>query len=126
MPVVRRSKEEDVELIKTQPLLNGNAVAVNGHGDSNDLNDDTDHVNTTDHVNHTDHTSSHKHASSEKTENHNTKNKLEERHMISTVQTVKIPGGSEVRTVQTVELRKVTINGTTQQPANVQDQNREE
>ena len=96
------------------------------HSDSSDLANHTDHKSHGDNDNHSD-SSNHKHMNGsvfEKAEFHNKMNKLEERHTISTVQTVQIPGGSEVKTVQTVELRKITTNGT--QQATFQNRNNEE
>lgn len=104
--------------------------------DSDDSSCKVDSSNASDHDDHTDHkdhadngtrSNKHKHMNGsafEKTEFHNKMNKLEERHTISTVQTLQIPGGSEVRTVQTVELRKITTNGT--QQATFKNHNHEE
>ena len=130
MPAVKKSRGKDLEpLIKEQPLCNGTTDIIE-HSDSVEH---TDHVNHSDQNNYIDHNDSdpatnHEHVNGstfEKAEFHNAKNKSEERHMISTVQTVQIPGVSEVRTVQTVELRKITTNGA-QQSATFQNQNHEE
>ncbi len=88
--------------------------------DANDHKLSSDLVNLGDHKSHADHSNSsdHKHMNGsafEKTEFHNKMNKLEERHKFSTTKTVQIPGGSEVKTIETVELRKITTNGTKQQ-----------
>ena len=125
-PVVNRTKLKDVEQSKVQLVCNKN-ITVNGHSDLSDSSDHSDNINSADNVNQ----SNRKHANDstfEQTEYHNTQNKLEERHTISTVQTVQIPGGSEVRTVQTVELRKITTNGTTDQhhPTKLPNRNHEE
>jgi hypothetical protein len=89
-------------------------------GDKVDASHSSDLVNLGDQKSHADHSNSsdHKHMNGsafEKTEFHNKMNKLEERHKFSTTKTVQIPGGSEVKTVKTVELRKITTNGTQQQ-----------
>ena len=127
-PVDNRTKLKDVEQSKVLPVCDKNST-VNGHdSDSSDSSDHTDNINSADNVNQSN-CNNHTHDSMfEKTEYHNTQNKLEERHTISTVQTVQIPGGSEVRTVQTVELRKITTNGTADQhqPTNLQNRNHEE
>ena len=109
------------------PLTNGHTNLEN----SSDSADPIDHidrssssnsVDSIDHIDHNDqvhengvddinHTDSNDAFGSGDEECLNRKNRLEERHTISTVQTLQIPGGSEVRTVQTVELRKITTNG---------------
>lgn len=117
---------------------NANQSDSDNSGDKVDSSDVSDHKHSSDLANHEDckshadndnHSNSgdHKHMNGsafEKAEFHNKMNKLEERHTISTVQTVQIPGGSEVRTVQTVELRKITTNGT--QQATFKNHNHEE
>ena len=126
-PIKVPSREE-------QPISNGNSDLNSptdssdqdgssdsgGHADKIDSNNVSDHNDSNDHANH-----KHMNGSAfEKAEFHNKMNKLEERHTISTVQTLQIPGGSEVRTVQTVELCKITTNGT--QQATFQNQNHED
>ena len=117
---------------------NANQSDSNNSGDKIDSSDASDHKHSSDLANHEDcksHTDDDNHSNSndhkhmngsafEKAEFHNKMNKLEERHTISTVQTVQIPGGSAVRTVQTVELRKITTNGT--QQATFKNHNHEE
>ena len=100
-----------------------------GSSDANDHSHSSDLVNHADCKSHADNanSSNHKHMNGsafEKAEFHNKMNKLEERHTISTMQTVQIPGGSELRTVQTVELRKITTKGT--QQATFKNHNNEE
>lgn len=104
----------------------GGKMDCNDASDSSDLDNHTDHKSHTDNDNCSD-SNNHKHMNGsafEKAEFHNKMNKLEERHRISTVQTVQIPGGSEVRTVRMVELHKITTNGT--QQATFQNCNNEE
>ena len=127
---------------KQEPVSNGSSdhnspTTSSDHDDSSDSSDDANQcgsndsggeVGSSDLANHTDHkshadddnhsnSSNYKHMNGsafEKAEFHNKMNKLEERHTISTMQTMQIPGGSELRTVQTVELRKITTKGTQQ------------
>ena len=131
VPISKKGKQEkSLELTKKDekpPLSNGSTDQENGtdsvdpvdhadHNSSDVIADSSDHIDRNDHVHengvdNANHTEPSDAFGSGDEELLNRKNRLEERHTISTVQTLQIPGGSEVRTVQTVELRKITTNG---------------